>query len=269
MLKRTSWVHTDTDAHPFPSTHPHIHPHTHPRLSTNTHCHARFHPHLKPLVFVFSSILQDTGVSIHTSRHWCFHPYLKILVFSSIPQDIDVFVHTSRPRCFHPNLKTRQLCFHPSSKPLIFVFSTILHASVCVRAYVCVWRGWGWWAGGRGGGGVRVIVKRPALPPCAVDGRSRNPLYFYYWFFHPFVRPFVLPPFHPFLKPFLFPLVPQPMRFSSGIPLKLSQFQLTLAATEPRNCLLGLEHRNKKPQESLCLPRADSCRSRFEWVYSV
>ena len=126
----------------------------------------------------------------------------------------------------------------------------------CVRACVCVCV-------------CGVTVKRPALPPCAVDGRSRNPLYFYYWFFHPFVRPFVLPPFHPFLKPFLFPLVPQPMRFSSGIPLKLSQFQLTLAATEPRNCLLGSEHRNKKPQESLCLPRADSCRSRFEWVYSV
>ena len=30
--------------------------------------------------------------------------------------------------------------------------------------------------GGGGGGGIRVIVKRPALPPCAVDGRSRNPL---------------------------------------------------------------------------------------------
>ena len=24
------------------------------------------------------------------------------------------------------------------------------------------------------------IVKRPVLPPCAVDGRSRNPLYYYY-----------------------------------------------------------------------------------------
>ena len=27
---------------------------------------------------------------------------------------------------------------------------------------------------------VCVIVKRPKLPPCAVDGRSRNPLYHYY-----------------------------------------------------------------------------------------
>ena len=27
---------------------------------------------------------------------------------------------------------------------------------------------------------IGVIVKRPVLPPCAVDGRSRNPLY--YWF---------------------------------------------------------------------------------------
>ena len=27
---------------------------------------------------------------------------------------------------------------------------------------------------------VSVIVKRPVLPPCVVDGRSRNPLYYYY-----------------------------------------------------------------------------------------
>ena len=25
---------------------------------------------------------------------------------------------------------------------------------------------------------VSVIVKRPVLPPCVVDGRSRNPLYY-------------------------------------------------------------------------------------------
>ena len=28
---------------------------------------------------------------------------------------------------------------------------------------------------------ISVIVKRPVLPPCAVDGRSRNPLYDYYY----------------------------------------------------------------------------------------
>ena len=27
---------------------------------------------------------------------------------------------------------------------------------------------------------VSVIVKRPVLPPCAVVGRSRNPVYYYY-----------------------------------------------------------------------------------------
>jgi len=27
---------------------------------------------------------------------------------------------------------------------------------------------------------VSVIVKRPVLPPSVVDGRSRNPLYYYY-----------------------------------------------------------------------------------------
>ena len=41
---------------------------------------------------------------------------------------------------------------------------------VCVRAcahmHVCV---------------VSVIVKRPVLPPSVVDGRSRNPLYYYYY----------------------------------------------------------------------------------------
>ena len=41
-----------------------------------------------------------------------------------------------------------------------------VHACVraCVRACVC----------------VCVCVKCPVLPPCAVDGRSRNPLYYYY-----------------------------------------------------------------------------------------
>ena len=28
---------------------------------------------------------------------------------------------------------------------------------------------------------VCVIVKRPVLPPSVVDGRSRNPLYYYYY----------------------------------------------------------------------------------------
>ena len=28
---------------------------------------------------------------------------------------------------------------------------------------------------------VSIIVKHPVLPPCAVDGRSRNPLYYYYF----------------------------------------------------------------------------------------
>ena len=37
----------------------------------------------------------------------------------------------------------------------------------CVRACVCVCVV------------VSVIVKHPVLPPCAVDGRSRNPLYYY------------------------------------------------------------------------------------------
>ena len=32
---------------------------------------------------------------------------------------------------------------------------------------------------------VSVIVKRPVLPPCVVDGRSRlNPLYYYYYYYY-------------------------------------------------------------------------------------
>ena len=42
-------------------------------------------------------------------------------------------------------------------------------ACVCVCVCVCV---------------VSVIVKRPVLPPCVVDGRSRNPLYHYYYCCH-------------------------------------------------------------------------------------
>ena len=38
----------------------------------------------------------------------------------------------------------------------------------CVRACVCVCV-------------VSVIVKRPVLPPSVVEGRSRNPLYYYYY----------------------------------------------------------------------------------------
>ena len=42
-------------------------------------------------------------------------------------------------------------------------------ARVCVCVCVCV-------------SVVSVIVKRPVLPPCAVYGRSRNPLYCCYYY---------------------------------------------------------------------------------------
>ena len=41
---------------------------------------------------------------------------------------------------------------------------------VCVCVSVCV---------------VSVFVKRPVLPPCAVDGRSRNSLYYNYYYKEP------------------------------------------------------------------------------------
>ena len=34
---------------------------------------------------------------------------------------------------------------------------------------------------------VSVIVKHSVLLPCAIDGRSRNPLYYYYYYIKPFV----------------------------------------------------------------------------------
>ena len=37
---------------------------------------------------------------------------------------------------------------------------------MCVYVCVCV---------------VSVIIKHPVLPPCAVDGHSRNPLFYYYF----------------------------------------------------------------------------------------
>ena len=36
---------------------------------------------------------------------------------------------------------------------------------------------------------VSVIVKRPVLPPCVLDGRSRNPLYYCYFICSPVLRP--------------------------------------------------------------------------------
>ena len=61
--------------------------------------------------------------------------------------------------------------------------------SVCVCVCVCGWVG-GWvsvcvcvsvgvWVGGWVGV-VSVIVKRPVLTPCVIDGPSRNSLYYYY-----------------------------------------------------------------------------------------
>ena len=46
------------------------------------------------------------------------------------------------------------------------VLAHVLTSCVCVCVCVCVWVGVG----------VGVMVKRPVLPTCAVDRRSRNPL---------------------------------------------------------------------------------------------
>ena len=48
-----------------------------------------------------------------------------------------------------------------------------VRSSACLRACVCVCV-------------VSVIVKRPALPPCGIDGRNRNLFYYYYIHSHLF-----------------------------------------------------------------------------------
>ena len=48
---------------------------------------------------------------------------------------------------------------------LVYKQTCSLSQCVCVRVCVC------------------VIVKRPVIPPCAVDGRSRNPLYYHYHYY--------------------------------------------------------------------------------------
>ena len=61
---------------------------------------------------------------------------------------------------------------------------------LCLSLRVSVWVG-------RCVGVVSVKIKRPALPPCAVDGRSRNPIcfnYYYYYFFTAIRRRFPKPP---------------------------------------------------------------------------
>ena len=55
-----------------------------------------------------------------------------------------------------------------------------VHACVCVCAYVCVCVCAYVCVCVLCVCVVSVIVKRPVLPPSVVDGRSRNPLYYYY-----------------------------------------------------------------------------------------
>ena len=72
-----------------------------------------------------------------------------------------------------------------------------MRASVCAYACVCAWACVCVCARGRVCACVcvcvrvcvlNVIVKRPALPPCAVDGRSRNLLVYYYYYNYNYYR---------------------------------------------------------------------------------
>ena len=60
--------------------------------------------------------------------------------------------------------------FVPIKPPWVTGRKKNINKYACVRACACVCF-------------VSVIVKRLVLPSCAVDGRSRNPLYYYYLLF--------------------------------------------------------------------------------------
>ena len=92
-------------------------------------------------------------------------------VWNNLPQ---TFRHSDSTSSFKAALKTHLFnnyflnCFSqpcPSLRPTWACACTRVRA--CARARTCVC--------------VCVIVKRPVLPPSVVDGRSRNPLYYYYY----------------------------------------------------------------------------------------
>ena len=82
-------------------------------------------------------------------------------------------IHRSVTRILPPKVLKYRSVHSIQCLPLLVCVRACVHARVCVcmcvracvRACVCV---------------VSVIVKRPVLPPSVVDGRSRNPLYYYY-----------------------------------------------------------------------------------------
>ena len=93
-------------------------------------------------------------------------------VWNNLPQTLH---HSDSTSSFKAALKTHLFlnCFSqpcPSPHPTLCVCVRVRACvCVCVRAcHVCVCV-------------VSVIVKRPVLPPSVADGRSRNPLYYYYY----------------------------------------------------------------------------------------
>ena len=86
--------------------------------------------------------------------------------------------------CITITIPVEQLCASPLSVCTMYTMCVLVFVCVCVcvrartrvracvRVCVCV---------------VSVIVKRPMLPPSVVDGRSRNPLYYYLLLMKPVV----------------------------------------------------------------------------------
>ena len=101
-----------------------------------------------------------------TTLRWrCFdlahRPKIQALVYNILPPTTAIHSAT---------LILPPLSKPPSRRTCLIIISKLFFTALPISSFdavcVCV---------------VSVIVKRPVLPPCVVDGRSRNPLYYYYY----------------------------------------------------------------------------------------
>ena len=125
------------------------------------------HPYQYVEVFKIVSLLLEKRVYPYNCHMFCVVPlqkafFLTFCAFGSCLQN------ASSQLCFRLLFCRTNKLFFPA---LPIPSSDTVRACVCVcvcarRACACV---------------VSVIVKCPVLPPSVVDGRSRNPLYYYYY----------------------------------------------------------------------------------------
>ena len=82
-----------------------------------------------------------------------------------------MLAHLSGTICLRHSLILPPLLNPPSRRTCLIIISKLFFTAMPIplsnAECVCV---------------VSVIVKCPVLSPCVVDGRSRNPLYYYYYY---------------------------------------------------------------------------------------